>query len=230
MDTPLRPNARARALEFVNAQLIDEASIAQVKAASLSEKIFYGQGMAIRSDHACAMRCSCKYPRCVKVVLFDTVRKALGDNSDPLKCPAHQKNCKTYSALVLLFYETVARSAYTGIIVWDHCDIPGQPNMHFDATLFIESDVAPEGVVGKRFEVDGNSHLSKRGGIRHGRDILKDKLMNEMGADVLRLHQQDAGMWGEYITDHLWRAKRSTSYTKYYHATIHEEVLRQRDQ
>ncbi len=224
MDTPFRLSAQMRTLEWVNAGLIDEAKINEVEAASISRKPFHRRGGSVKKDLQCAMHCSCKNSRCVKVIAFDTARNALQRKSDPLVCPAHQKDCHTWSELIVIFYTIVEDSSYKGIIVWDHHDIPGHPRMHFDATLFVESKLVAGVVVGKRFEIDGKSHLSKYGGTRLPQDIIKDKAMNALGADTLRLHQKDIGGWGDCIANHLVMHKRSTSYTNFYHATIREEA------
>lgn len=107
-------------------------------------------------------------------------------------CPAHDVSHSSHSGLVLHLYSILELRSDVSAIVWDwHC-IPGNANMHIDATVILESEVL-------RFELDSRSHF--KGKVRQQEDVEKDRILLENRIMLLRLHEDDKGQWGLYVDE-----------------------------
>lgn len=162
------------------------------------------------------MACSCAHTQCYKVLVLDSMQKQLRHGGpDPLACPAyaeHSAACKTWSFLVALFYSIVSALWPDACIVWDWVDLEGLAGYHVDATLLWLR--APR--VHKRFEIDGGRHFDRRGTSRRHQDSLKDKLMQQTGKSMLRLHVADAHVWQQHIIEYVHSHAHGVLYTPSY--------------
>jgi hypothetical protein len=135
-------------------------------------------------------------------------------NKDTLLCPAHEVLAKTYSALVARVLDVVQQLGYTGPVVWDHVDVPGNFRRHFDMVLLLQTGA-------KRFEIDGRWHFSH---WPLPNDIVKDALMNQIGAGMLRLHHEDEPLWGPAIQQFCDAQADGTRYTASYQDLLDDDV------
>lgn len=134
------------------------------------------------------LRASCGCKQCYRVVTIGAVRRSFARNGDPLKCPAHQMNYSNYSQYVTLFFEQLQYMGYAGVAVWDWHDVPAEPHMHWDCTLFL-------GGCAHRFEIDGPVH-ELRDGDRPLVDERKDAVVkNVPNLSLLRLSFHDRNAW-----------------------------------
>ena len=88
-------------------------------------------------ESACLLlRTQCAWGRCLRVCRLGTVRKAVQEGVDCLRCPAHDEQCSTHSVWVQRF--TAQMDWYEGMFIWDWYEVAaGASPMHIDATIGI---------------------------------------------------------------------------------------------
>lgn len=82
------------------------------------------------------VRASCGHTRCYRVVRVGSVRQGFSEGRDVSMCPAHQGHYVYFSRHVSHFYNVLLHIGYHGVVVWDWCDVPNHPHMHWDASIF----------------------------------------------------------------------------------------------
>ena len=137
-------------------------------------------------DFRVMLRASCQWRGCYRVMTVAHLLDMLRIGHDCLLCPAHQAGAHTHSVWVTCFYNTVTALDMHPVMVHDWNDVPGNPRMHWDCTLFFRGRAV-------RFEIDGPCHEP-----RHYNDVPKDAIVNNWQplADqnslvVVRMHFHD---------------------------------------
>lgn len=134
------------------------------------------------------VRASCGHSQCYRVVTVQCVTKGFEHQRDPLLCPAHSGHYRYFSTCVTQFFTVLQTIGYQGVVVWDWHDVPGQPRMHWDATVFLHGSA-------HRFEIDGPSH-DLVNGTRRIRDVTKDAVVKQNPVySLLRLSYHDRLVW-----------------------------------
>lgn len=157
--------------------------------------------------------CTCGSGRCFKVIKLKSVMK---NKSATLKCPAHNREAATFSALAKTFAAVIHDAVYDAAVVWDwHC-VPGNPNMSIDACVW-------HGQRCTHFELDGSVHFMNGLHERSHDDERKDAIMNMHCMGMLRLHYKDMGLWPVYVTMFMQHAKARVHYTASYRCCLRGE-------
>ena len=179
-------NFSARFCGLYNARAAPQQMLVEVAAHSVTQQALVHTQNPIHvipyPNYRVVLRASCGYRNCFRVVTVAHLRRALLENKDCLRCPAHQQDSRTYSIWVRRFMDMVLALGVNSVMIHDWKDVPTRSDMHWDLVMFLNGRAF-------RFEIDGPVHEP-----RHFNDGPKDAVVNLWGAQpfsVARFHYTD---------------------------------------